>query len=130
VDAAAQAKQGAVALANLAGDLDRAAGGEGRARERTFELGYSVLDSPFRSWVRSLRNPEQIPEARAQWARAASRLLLNAGDNLIADAGRPALVGKWVKDKLLDAGQAHRWFVSAIAKAFPDATTVNREVTP
>jgi hypothetical protein len=57
-------------------------------------------------------------------------LLLNAGDNLIADAGRPALVGKWVKDKLLDAGQAHRWFVSAIAKAFPDATTVNREVTP
>jgi len=128
VDAAAAARRGVTELANLAGNLDRAAGGDGNARARTFELGYSLLDGPFRAWIRTLDDPEDVAARRADWAATASALLLRAGDGLVGDAGPGALVGRPVrrlgsdKAELLDAGLAQLWFRAGLAKTFPDAT--------
>ena len=125
VDAVAQAKDGVVALANLAGNLDRAAGGEGQARERTFEIGYGLLDPCYRMWVRTLKEPGDAPHYRAVWATTASEVLRKAGEALVADAGPAALVGRQVgrsgtdSTQLLDAGLAHLWFRAALTKSFP-----------
>lgn len=125
VDAAAQASRGVVELANLAGNLDRAAGGESDARERTFGVGYALLDRPFREWIRTLEDPALVADYRGAWSDTAHVLLRTAGDDLVAEASPAALVGRRVKrvgsDKteLLDAGLAQLRFRSALAKAFP-----------
>lgn len=125
VDAASQASSGVLALANLAGNLDRAAGGDGNARSRTFEVGYALLDGPFRAWVRGLSDVEHLAEDRETWAATASAALSRAGDDLVRTAGRTAIVGRPVADpgqekpRLMDAGRAHLMFRAALAKVFP-----------
>ena len=126
IGAAHRASKGVVALANLAGNLDRAAGGEGRAREHTFELGYSLLDGPYRSWIRSLLASEDAESYDMQWDQTASRVLRRAGDGLLADAGASAILGRRVtqlsgESILLDAGLAQIWFRAALKKAFPNS---------
>lgn len=134
VDAAAQASQGVVALANLAGNLDQAAGGEGNARDRTFELGYALLDRPFRAWIRALDDPESVADSRAVWAATASALLRTAGDDLVGEAGPGSLVGRHVRrvgsdhPELLDAGLALVWFRASLAKTFPQPKPHSEEV--
>jgi len=136
VDAAAQSSRGVVELVNLAGNLDRAAGGDGNARDRTFEIGYSLLDQPFREWVGSLDDSERVAECRGEWSRTAYALLRTAGDDLVADAGPAALIGRPVvrhgsgTAELLDAGLAQRWFWVGLAKTFPQPTLPSDEVTP
>lgn len=135
VDAAAQAKQGVDALANLAGNLDRAAGGDGNARERTFELGYALLDGPFRTWVRTLVEPESVADYRENWAAMALLVLRRAGDDLVAEAGPAAWVGRRLsrlgtdKPQLLDAGLALLWYRATLTKAFPLPKLQLSEVT-
>ena len=134
VDAAAQASQGVVALANLAGNLDRASGGDGNAREHAFEVGYALLDGPFRAWIRTLHDPECVADLRAAWSATASARLSDAGNDLVADAGRAALVGRPVrrvgtdKAELLDAGLALLWFRASLAKTFPQTKPRSDEV--
>lgn len=129
ITAAVHAKEGVVALANLAGNLDRAAGGEGAARERTFELGYSSLDAPYRRWLTTLVDPDRALDHLDAWAALAVPVLRAAGDDLIRSAGQKALVGRMVtipgsdRTRLLDAGLAQRWFLSALYKTFPPPTT-------
>ena len=125
ITAAGMARDGVVALANLAGNLDRAAGGEGRAREHTFEVGYSLLDLPYRAWIGTLQDPDRIQEYLDAWAATAMAELRRAGDALVRNAGTRAVVGRMVsalgKDGqiLLDAGLAQRWFHAALHKALP-----------
>ena len=127
IKAAERARNGVVALANLAGNLDRAAGGEGLARDRTFESGYGLLDRPFRSWIRELTSPDQLADLDRAWDDTASQLVREAGRNMLADAGPAALVGRSVtqingETIQLDAGLAQIWFNGAVAKAFPFRT--------
>ena len=135
VDAAAQASRGVLELANLAGNLDRAAGGDGNAREPTFEIGYALLDAPYRSWIRTLDDPGDVAVRRTDWAVTASALLRRTGDVLAKDAGPAALVGRPVrrqgsdKAELLDAGLAQVWFRAGLAKTFPEARQQRPEVT-
>lgn len=135
VDASSQASHGVAAFANLAGNLDRAAGGDGKARERAFEEGYALLDGPFRAWVRSLTEPARVPDYRASWSATASALLARAGDRLVVDAGPAALVGRTVNQLgsdsavLLDAGLAHIWFRASLAKTFPQSPKQPAKVT-
>lgn len=134
VDSSAQASRGVVALANLAGNLDRAAGGEGKTRERTFELGYALLDPLFRNWVKKLTEITDVAQRREEWNRIASATLRNAGDALVLTAGPAALVGRPVSQRgseaptLLDAGLAQIWFHAALRATFP--TTTTDEVKP
>lgn len=127
IKAVERASQGVIALANLAGNLDRAAGGDGLARERVFERGYALLDSPFRRWIRKLTDPDKLAELDAAWDDSASSLIRTAGYSLLADAGPAALVGRVVaqingETQQLDAGLAQIWFNGALAKAFPFRT--------
>lgn len=133
VTAAMQARDGVVALANLAGNLDRASGGEGNARERTFEVGYALLDRPFRTWVKQLTDASTLESDRAVWATSASGILMRAAQSLIHDAGPAAMVGRNVsqpgKDDLmlLDAGRAEIWFRAALFKTFPPKAQPSEE---
>lgn len=126
VDAATWAREGAVALVNLASNLDRAAGGDGSAgREEAFERAYALLDSPYRAWLRELTDPDSVHKAKDAWGREASAMLRRAADELIRDAGPAALIGRLVTEhggeqqRLLDAGLASVWFLAALKKAFP-----------
>ena len=129
--AADLAKGGVVALANLAGNLDRAAGGEGNAREATFELGYHRLDGLYRQWLSTLRDPERSLDYLEDWSHRARDVLRRAGDDLVSQAGQGALVGRTVtlqnRTVLLDAGLAQRWFHLALAKTFPSTPSVDQE---
>ncbi|MDF1487394.1 type I-E CRISPR-associated protein Cse1/CasA [Tessaracoccus caeni] len=124
IDSARRAAQGVIALANLAGNLDRAAGGDGNAREAAFERGYSLLDAPFRSWVRSLLDEDQTANYETLWDKAAFHTLLRAGNNLLTDASRAAIIGRDVTQQngetiWLDASRAQIWFRNGLNKALP-----------
>ena len=129
--AAELAKGGVVALANLAGNLDRASGGEGNAREATFELGYHRLDGLYRAWLSTLHDPERSLDYLEDWSSRARAVLRRAGDDLVSQAGQVALVGRTVtlqnRTVLLDAGLAQRWFHLALAKTFPSLPSVDQE---
>lgn len=135
VSAAGSAQAGVVALANLAGDLDRAAGGEGRARERTFEYAYGLLDLPFRGWIRDLNNPTEAEAAQQRWQATASKIIGRAGWQLLRDAGPAAHIGRPVKQpgreepQQLDAGRATLRFRIALNKAFPLTQPQAKEAT-
>lgn len=131
VDAAAQASQGVTELANLASDLDKAAGEHrdpevrAQVRKQAFEIGYAILDSHYRAWIRTLDDPTRVANSRAAWESTASELLRTAGDELVADASPSALIGRYLRfterDKLqlFDAGRAGRRFRFSLAKVFP-----------
>lgn len=124
VNAAQHASKGVAALASLAGNLDRAAGGGRDAPDHTFEFGYSLLDRPYREWVRTLTNPEDAPRYEYEWDRIAFQVLLQAGGVLLTSAGAPAILGREVsrtngETVLLDAGLAEIWFRAALSRAFP-----------
>lgn len=131
IDGATRAKQGVLALANLASNLALAVGGDSEPpRERTFEQGYSQLDRPFRQWVLKLNDPESAPMRLDEWGEQARQVLLALGRDLIAQAGSAAIVGRDVsgvganrKDDggkqghHLDSALAEIWFRSALKKA-------------
>lgn len=126
VVAAEAASEGVKALANLASNLDRAKGGDGEApRQDTYERGYALLDLPFRRWLRCLVDPTEVEATQAAWWSEARRILTDAGDRLIRDAGPAAWVGRSVAQpgsdttRLVDAGIADIWFRAALAKALP-----------
>ena len=134
IRAAERARSGVTALANLAANVDRAAGGDATSRDQTFELGYAILDQPFREWLRGLTNVHQVVGRETAWDDTAARLLRGAGEALLADAGPAALTGRIVTQingeaSQLDAGLAQIWFNAGLAKAFPFRTPPT-EVAP
>lgn len=128
VDAASDASAATVALANLASDLDKACGGDGqgRVRDDTREAGLARLDAPFRAWVRTL-TPESGADgsARAAWHRIARGVLTRAAQDVVAQAGPAALVGRLVKQygsddlRWLDVGVAMGRFQHKLATTLP-----------
>lgn len=130
VDAAARANAGVVALANLASNLELAAGGDAeRPRERTFELGYSLLDGPYREWLAGLEEADPTGERTEAWGAQALKVLRDAGTALVASAGSAALVGREVPKRGTDAMQwidsavAELWFRAALSKALVSKRT-------
>lgn len=131
VDAASRAAQGVVALVNLSSNLALATGYDPKAspkdndrrRATVFELGYSRLDAPYRRWLSELDEPDTAPERLEEWGQRARRLLLDAGAELIVEAGPAAVVGRDIPQQgtestlRMDAGIAEIWFRSALKKA-------------
>lgn len=136
VDAASRASQGVVALVNLASNLELAAGGDAeRPRERTFELGYSLLDGPYREWLAGLEDAEAADERLEAWGERAVRILRDAGSALIVEAGPEALIGREVPKRgtdtmqWIDSALAELWFRAAVRKALISTpTTIPQEV--
>jgi CRISPR system Cascade subunit CasA len=134
VDAALRASNGVVALVNLASNLELASGGESeRPRERTFELGYSLLDRPYQAWLAGLDEIGTAGERLEEWGQKARRILQDAGARLIADAGPEAVIGREVpkrgtdEKQRIDAAIAEIWFRAALAKALVSRTVTGQE---
>ncbi|MFT3859874.1 type I-E CRISPR-associated protein Cse1/CasA [Micropruina sp.] len=134
VDAAARAGSAVVALANLASNLEQAAGGDSeRPRSRTFEFGYSLLDGPYRRWLSDLVDVATIAERLDDWSQQVRRILLDAGQSLITAAGPAAVVGRPVsrmgsdEKQRIDSGLAEIWFRAALNKALGIAPVPQRQ---
>lgn len=124
VDAAARAGDGVLALAKLASNLALASGGDPNApRQAAFELGYSLLDAPYRRWLADLVDPDTVEASLQRWGVTARRVLAAAGSRLRHDAGPIALVGRQVPKhgsdatQHLDAALAEIWFLASLTKA-------------
>lgn len=136
VDAASRASQGVVALLNLASNLELAAGGDAeRPRERTFELGYSLLDGPYREWLAGLEDAESAGALLEAWGERALKILRDAGSALVVEAGPEALIGREVPKRgtdtmqWIDSALAELWFRAAVSKALVSKPmTVPQEV--
>lgn len=87
----------------LASDLDRAAGGRGTAQEdRAQERLFDGVDAPFRLWLASLdpdAGAEALLEQQIAWRKKARRLARQLGEEMVAQAGQKAFVGRTVNLK-------------------------------
>lgn len=107
----------AQAYANLAANLQRAAGGEGTSRDAARQHLYGVLDEPFRVWLERLGRPDvTATNAELTWSRQLLAISLEAGSAAVRGAGEKAWVGRSVNGQHLDSGLAEVWFRSAIRK--------------
>jgi CRISPR system Cascade subunit CasA len=120
---AVQAANDAVtALANLAGNMAEAAGGDADGRRTTARANaYFALDAPYRQWVAQLDDDTEFDEHFAQWQRQVREIVGAMGRDLISSAGEPAWKGRLIRERWLDSSLASGFFWSALHKALPAA---------
>ncbi len=107
-------------LVQLAANLAVAAGGESdRVMTAARELGYHVLDEPFRRWLAGLEEGAEN-EAAHRWSDGLRELIGSEGDALIAASGPSAWVGRTnSRGKHLSTPEADIWFRASLARAAP-----------
>ena len=112
------------AVVKLAENVALAAGADPMldgSAEKARATAYAVLDQSFRLWVRSIRassNPENL---RQSWQREVRHQLEALGSEIADAAGPPALVGRVVAKRHIDAGLAMAWFTKQLHDAIPRA---------
>ncbi|WP_280314015.1 type I-E CRISPR-associated protein Cse1/CasA [Nocardia wallacei] len=112
------------ALTGLAGNLAAAAGGDtDGARARARENGYFALNSPYRRWLAALTpgGGRPVIEYDRVWQCTVRAVIEPLGDNLVAQAGIPAWVGREVGGRYLDASVARKWFHERLHELVPSA---------
>lgn len=116
------------ALGDLAADLARAAGTEQEGpRSTARDLGYGLLEAPYRTWLGHLAEAEDPYPRRVEWQRQVRELVGRLGDRLMAQAGDAAWQGRTVAVKQgtewLNSALAGKWFNAALDKHLgrPDA---------
>jgi CRISPR system Cascade subunit CasA len=110
-----------LALAQLAGNLAIAAGGEpDGARARARERAYFEIDPEFRRWVGELSSSTVVDEAKAYWVEKAERIVHQLGDVLVGEAGANAWVGRERSiGGHVSSPEAFEWFLRSLRKALP-----------
>lgn len=115
------------ALANLAGDIALASGGErGPAAQRARAGGYHVLDAAFREWVSSVRPESDLAELDRQWSGRCRALIFAEARILIDAAGPAAWIGREHDGKPVTVGHADARFRRALASILPFTSTEER----
>lgn len=119
---------------SLADNLYKASGGRGKSNADEIKSRfYDAVDAPFRLWLASL-DPEEGAEAllmkQVAWRGQAKRLARRLGEQMIADAGRAAFLGRTVEIKdrngktqdkrHYSSPEAARWFKINLNKLYPD----------
>ncbi|MDR1134577.1 MAG: type I-E CRISPR-associated protein Cse1/CasA [Clostridiales Family XIII bacterium] len=102
------------ALGSLEFDLYQAAGGDrAKFKGRSREQAYFSLDEPFRAWLEKII-PDSSPvlDTSNQWKISAKRIIAKIGEDLIAEAGDAALVGREL-DKGKGKGKVEKYYMSA-----------------
>ncbi|WP_328777368.1 type I-E CRISPR-associated protein Cse1/CasA [Streptomyces goshikiensis] len=104
------------ALGDLAADLATASRRLADApRDTARDLGFGLLDGPYRQWLAQLGGSAKPSDDRAAWQRTAYRVVRGAAAGLLADAGETG----W-----LDHAEAERVFHTRLGKALPLRHTV------
>ncbi|MFF4323808.1 type I-E CRISPR-associated protein Cse1/CasA [Streptomyces sp. NPDC001568] len=117
------------ALGDLAADLARSAGRLTEApSDSARDLGFGLLDGPYRQWIVTLDGSEEPSTARAGWQRTTYWIVRKAASDLLVDAGERG----W-----LDTAGSERVFLSRLSKALPhrhpaplDPATPEEETEP
>lgn len=108
------------AVKNLAGNLVRAAGGDGDGvRARAEETAFAALDGPFRRWVADLRADSVLHDEQAGWQQQVATLVQRQAAELVGQSGEAAWKGRLVFGRHVDSGLADVWFRAALRKALP-----------
>lgn len=123
------------ALANLAKDLAKAAGGAGDGdANRVKEQFYFQIDRPFRDWLYGIDpewDEEEADRSLLAWREKARRTALALGRQMVEQAGPAAFVGRALKKEdspkaakaeqtdYCSAPKAHMWFQFKIQKIYP-----------
>jgi CRISPR system Cascade subunit CasA len=116
------ANDSVTALANLAGNLAEAAGGDPDGRRATARANaYFALDAPYRQFVAQLDDETEFEEHFDKWQRQVREIVGAMGRDLISSAGEPAWKGRLVRERWLDSSLASGFFWSALHKALPAA---------
>ncbi|MFE5519165.1 type I-E CRISPR-associated protein Cse1/CasA [Streptomyces virginiae] len=116
------------ALGDLAADLARTAGRPAEAPGDTArDLGFGLLDSPYRKWIVTLDGSHDPLAARTAWQRTTYRIIRDAASDLLA-----ADATGW-----LDNAKSERVFHTRLIKALPlrrdtppDAATPGEQADP
>ncbi|WP_234351356.1 type I-E CRISPR-associated protein Cse1/CasA [Streptomyces sp. XY413] len=102
---------GVGALGDLAADLARASGRDPEApRDTARDLGFGLLDGPYRQWLAGLGTTLDPETARRAWQLTAHRILGESADRQLAAAAETG----W-----LDSAAFERVFRARLHKAFP-----------
>lgn len=124
--AVADAERTAVAVANLASDLAQAAGGDRDApRSPAMSKAYYDLDPAFRRWLACLgpggsgETGQDVQRVRTEWQHTCERVASGIANDLIAEAGEPAWLGRRDGDRTIDAGTAELAFRRRVREALP-----------
>jgi CRISPR system Cascade subunit CasA len=114
------ADEAALALANLAGDIVAAAGGEGDGpRSRARERLYGRLDPEFREWLLTVVPDTDETDLQADWHARTRRLTLAAADEVLHNISPACWVGREVRGRTMTAAHAENRFRVALHKALP-----------
>jgi len=121
VEAVEQADKAVLALANLAGNLQAAAGADDvdGPRDRAREVAYAGLDAPFRTWVLSLRLDEDPLEASARWQQQVRAIVWSLSRELIGATGPAGWIGREVRKRHVDTCQSDAWFRGQLGVVLP-----------
>lgn len=116
-------------LGELAQNLAKATGNTDGSREKTAakEQAYFRLDTPFRRWLEKI-DPSQdsMQNSCDQWLEQARKIVRGIGEELVAQSGPQAIVGRYIKEKikgkdvenLYTAPKAFNRFLYRISKPF------------
>lgn len=101
------------ALAELAANITRAAGGDPEGpRDRAYDLGYHTLDRAYREWVQHLVAGCDIQGLLVAWDVRVNELLWPLREGVIREGGTPAFLGRMLDQRgkrvLIDSGWAAR----------------------
>lgn len=125
VEAVEHSESAVRTLADLARDLEVAAGGEGIAsRSRTLEQGYHRLDAPFRQWLLELSIDTDADSALFDWFAIARSMIRGVADQLVAAAPPGAWRGRNdSRGEHIDVGVADRRFRFRLDEKLPRPET-------
>lgn len=135
-DAARAAREAAVAVGRLSGNLARAAGSDYVFDEHVVDGMLAELEQPFARWIASLPGSD-LDERAAQWQKDVRSAVLSAADTILRGAPPAAMVGRTVHEKdqggkvverLHSAGTAHRTLLSDLRTYLP-LTVPKKETT-
>lgn len=92
----------ALQVGYLARNLAKAAGNSDgiSQKQAAQEQAYFLLDTPFRRWLEEIDPEQDSPDDKCnQWWEQAKNIIRDLGNNLVAQSGPQAIVGRYVKEK-------------------------------
>lgn len=116
-DASRRAEGAVVALARLARDVERAAGGDGEGvAERVSSDAYAALDRLFREWLLELRPHRDGMKLLADWTEIVRRAVDERAGRIVEAAPETAWIGRLSNTggQPVSVATAVNWFESAL----------------